>query len=114
MIRRPARSTLFPYTTLFRSLGALGFQSESRRPRHSTRANYQDTRARQVQALLQRSYDAADIGVEAVQFAVETANHGIAGANLAGQRVGVLQRVHDRLLVRHGDAETAKLAPAIP
>src|SRR3712207_7381915 len=24
MIRRPPRSTLFPYTTLFRSLGALG------------------------------------------------------------------------------------------
>src|SRR2546430_7198729 len=26
MIRRPPRSTLFPYTTLFRSLGILGFQ----------------------------------------------------------------------------------------
>src|SRR3989442_8984366 len=25
MIRRPPRSTLFPYTTLFRSLGALSF-----------------------------------------------------------------------------------------
>src|SRR5438445_7044769 len=25
MIRRPPRSTLFPYTTLFRSLAALGF-----------------------------------------------------------------------------------------
>src|SRR2546427_3419198 len=27
MIRRPPRSTLFPYTTLFRSLRALGFGS---------------------------------------------------------------------------------------
>src|SRR2546425_8709225 len=25
MIRRPPRSTLFPYTTLFRSLGGIGF-----------------------------------------------------------------------------------------
>src|SRR3712207_6924518 len=32
MIRRPPRSTLFPYTTLFRSLG--GFQEESHGPRH--------------------------------------------------------------------------------
>src|SRR2546430_11624823 len=31
MIRRPPRSTLFPYTTLFRSLGAL---IASRRPRN--------------------------------------------------------------------------------
>src|SRR2546429_9451518 len=28
MIRRPPRSTLFPYTTLFRSLGAVGVQIE--------------------------------------------------------------------------------------
>src|SRR5687768_17785899 len=26
MIRRPPRSTLFPYTTLFRSLGSIGFR----------------------------------------------------------------------------------------
>src|SRR2546429_2570898 len=28
MIRRPPRSTLFPYTTLFRSLGAVRFATE--------------------------------------------------------------------------------------
>src|SRR3712207_7633592 len=28
MIRRPPRSTLFPYTTLFRSVGAVGAESE--------------------------------------------------------------------------------------
>ena len=61
------------------------------RPRHSARANYQDTGASQMKALLQWSYDAADIGIEAVQFAVEAANHGIARADLAGQRVGILQ-----------------------
>src|ERR1035441_10216811 len=32
MIRRPPRSTLFPYTTLFRSPGALGFRSTHARP----------------------------------------------------------------------------------
>src|SRR2546428_8124739 len=33
MIRRPPRSTLFPYTTLFRSCGVLGWGSTSRAPR---------------------------------------------------------------------------------
>src|SRR2546422_6132083 len=32
MIRRPPRSTLFPYTTLFRSLRALAVSSASRLP----------------------------------------------------------------------------------
>src|SRR5436309_10684082 len=30
MIRRPPRSTLFPYTTLFRSAGSVGFPSKTR------------------------------------------------------------------------------------
>src|SRR2546427_8605987 len=33
MIRRPPRSTLFPYTTLFRSVAALGVDEEGR-PAH--------------------------------------------------------------------------------
>src|SRR2546425_9245160 len=33
MIRRPPRSTLFPYTTLFRSLGALGVWHLKQGPR---------------------------------------------------------------------------------
>src|SRR5258708_19287551 len=37
MIRRPPRSTLFPYTTLFRSLAAPAPQSTSRRSLHSAR-----------------------------------------------------------------------------
>src|SRR2546426_1813489 len=36
MIRRPPRSTLFPYTTLFRSRGSTGYGMEFQR------ANYQD------------------------------------------------------------------------
>src|SRR5260370_19193486 len=35
MIRRPPRSTLFPYTTLFRSLRALGCIPISKRHSHS-------------------------------------------------------------------------------
>src|SRR3712207_9037207 len=40
MIRRPPRSTLFPYTTLFRSLAAVGGVAQKgafrwRRPRHT-------------------------------------------------------------------------------
>src|SRR5256885_12993360 len=34
MIRRPPRSTLFPYTTLFRSLGIHGGHLLGRRPGH--------------------------------------------------------------------------------
>src|SRR3712207_7404484 len=37
MIRRPPRSTLFPYTTLFRSDRAPGTQGGSRRTRHDLR-----------------------------------------------------------------------------
>src|SRR2546426_4444495 len=34
MIRRPPRSTLFPYTTLFRSLSIVGFFATSVHPAH--------------------------------------------------------------------------------
>src|SRR5438034_7056685 len=54
MIRRPPRSTLFPYTTLFRSSSALAavllatavwlwWQSDKRRDRKSTRLNSSHT-----------------------------------------------------------------------
>src|SRR5947208_9181836 len=36
MLRRPPRSTLFPYTTLFRSLGAKPRRSHGGRPRPAT------------------------------------------------------------------------------
>src|SRR3712207_7372969 len=51
MIRRPPRSTLFPYTTLFRSLGCARRRSSARRrrgrgsgPRRPTRADRKSTR----------------------------------------------------------------------
>src|SRR5579884_4421881 len=37
MIRRPPRSTLFPYTTLFRSRAAAGRVAPARRPAHRRR-----------------------------------------------------------------------------
>src|SRR2546429_4761428 len=43
MIRRPPRSTLFPYTTLFRSLSSAGHQGEpsrAREKRHSSSADF--------------------------------------------------------------------------
>src|SRR5262245_65615647 len=40
MIRRPPRSTLFPYTTLFRSQNT--FAGESKRPTSSLRAGFED------------------------------------------------------------------------
>src|SRR3712207_8939415 len=38
MIRRPPRSTLFPYTTLFRSLGFLPADTRHAQPRYRVRA----------------------------------------------------------------------------
>src|SRR5256885_13733134 len=47
MIRRPPRSTLFPYTTLFRSLGWLAVVlSQLRLPTPSDQLNYMQAAAR--------------------------------------------------------------------
>src|SRR5438874_8097161 len=45
-IRRPPRSTLFPYTTLFRSRGARARRSRARAARHRTRYREASARAR--------------------------------------------------------------------
>src|SRR2546429_2028501 len=62
MIRRPPRSTLFPYTTLFRSLRAPRARSERRRA--------DDVRAGQLRALppqdLQRTLDHRRAGARGV------------------------------------------------
>src|SRR2546426_8706292 len=49
MIRRPPRSTLFPYTTLFRSLRLLEVQAKWREPHHS----FQDSRSERILRRLQ-------------------------------------------------------------
>src|SRR3712207_7208392 len=46
MIRRPPRSTLFPYTTLFRSLGRLGRRGRCRRLLAATRGGERNGRQR--------------------------------------------------------------------
>src|SRR2546422_7753031 len=46
MIRRPPRSTLFPYTTLFRSLGASGDLPRDRPARDFRRADRRPGRTR--------------------------------------------------------------------
>src|SRR3712207_8789075 len=40
MIRRPPRSTLFPYTTLFRSQRAVAVEAEGREPRQVERCRH--------------------------------------------------------------------------
>src|SRR2546422_3104435 len=54
MIRRPPRSTLFPYTTLFRSASGFGCQTdpvgEYRRPGDHPRACIADQRARPLRS----------------------------------------------------------------
>src|SRR3712207_8744749 len=42
MIRRPPRSTLFPYTTLFRSIGSRGGDLSRADPGHGERAEVPD------------------------------------------------------------------------
>src|SRR3712207_9414757 len=62
MIRRPPRSTLFPYTTLFRSGGGMRSGREKSRPTHThththarTRIPYQALSSARTQGRLQRS-----------------------------------------------------------
>src|SRR5256885_9643104 len=45
MIRRPPRSTLFPYTTLFRSVGAFGASGECPAARAYTAVNCRDRKS---------------------------------------------------------------------
>src|SRR3712207_6937464 len=59
MIRRPPRSTLFPYTTLFRSYGFVGFQTQSQYfDRNGTRvdADYRGYRQREWEVFWQDTW----------------------------------------------------------
>src|SRR2546429_4074764 len=51
MIRRPPRSTLFPYTTLFRSLIALGRSRKRRIPMRLVKGAYWDGEIKRAQQL---------------------------------------------------------------
>src|SRR3712207_9023913 len=54
MIRRPPRSTLFPYTTLFRSLGQ-GPRRDHRQERHPTRQDRVGPGRHEVDGVVVRS-----------------------------------------------------------
>src|SRR2546430_10371588 len=84
MIRRPPRSTLFPYTTLFRSLGAQA----------------RDELRRGVVALAQRQQD----------LAVERADGAGVAVRQVDAAVGHAQVVEDglELILRHQVAEDRK------
>src|SRR5256885_7148508 len=57
MIRRPPRSTLFPYTTLFRSLGRV--RLPARLPRLLSQQGHRRTRGRPARAAAERRRRAA-------------------------------------------------------
>src|SRR5581483_9543402 len=67
-------------------------------------AQNQHSGAGNVDALLQRAQHAGNVGVEAVELAVVGAHHGVAGADLGGERVGVVEVLEDLFLIRHGNA----------
>ena len=86
-------------------LGALVAQAEDGGASGSACAEHEHFGSAQRHALFQRADDAGDVGVEAVELAVLRAQDGVAGADLGGERIGLLQVRHDLLLERHGDAE---------
>ena len=69
-------------------------------------AEHEDFRVLQsAEAALERANHSRRVGVEAVELAVLGADDGVAGADLGGVRVGVVEIRKDGFLVRHGDAE---------
>src|SRR5579883_1166398 len=78
----------------FRAGAALRFRMKTSLPRSFQR----DT-------LLERTYDARRVRIEAVKLAVLRPHHGVAGADLGGVRIGIVEVFEDGFLVRHGDAK---------
>src|SRR2546427_7034884 len=64
MIRRPPRSTLFPYTTLFRSLGWKGPQSQRGDYRHRSEVETRLTDPDAALAILQRAGFAVTLRID--------------------------------------------------
>src|SRR3989449_8115211 len=83
MIRRPPRSTLFPYTTLFRSDGRLAFRLESAAP------------ADQIRERLRTTGD-----VESVTLPEEEERRAAAPAGAAGAPPEPLRGRHPRVAPR--------------
>ena len=53
--------------------------------------------------MLERTHDSGGIGVEAVQLTILRAHYRVAGADLGGVGIGVVEVTQDSLFVRHGD-----------
>src|SRR3712207_8686862 len=68
MMRRPPRSTLFPYTTLFRSLGVPGVEHGARR---EVELLARVLRERPAAVLLDHGLEAVDEGAQVVGAEVE-------------------------------------------
>src|SRR5256886_12230268 len=63
MIRRPPRSTLFPYTTLFRSLGGPGFRLDPPGVRDLDRRRDDDEKKREVRQVVAEAHKATGLGL---------------------------------------------------
>src|SRR5208283_2917204 len=82
------------------------FETEHRRAGCASSSDYQNAGAfERVQPAFQRPDDPGGVGVEAVKLAVLRANYRIAGADLGGVGVGIVQMRQDRLFVGHGHAD---------
>src|SRR5256885_11480836 len=96
MIRRPPRSTLFPYTTLFRSQGGLSAAALSGEPEHAAPA--------QDQVAVRDRMDRL-IAVPVVDGKAADLQHGVGGTLLRGS--GRLCPAHDgRQAQRRADVNT--------
>ena len=69
-------------------------------------AKDQDFGTSQLEAAFQRSNNPADIGIEAEEPAILSADDRIAGTDLLGDGIGLSQEGHDLLLERHGHGQT--------
>src|SRR5258706_6906625 len=93
MIRRPPRSTLFPYTTLFRSLVAVGGK------RTSARVNIvpcSETKKRGTERSEERFSRNAETDLEC-RLLLEEKTKGTPSASVCGNNVGI-RTCHCRLL----------------
>src|SRR6202140_4626230 len=75
------------------------------RPGRAAGTQHQHLRILNRKALLKRTNDSSNIGVETVELAILPADDGITRARLRRVRVGVIQMLQNGLLVGHGYAD---------
>src|SRR2546430_11365128 len=95
MIRRPPRSTLFPYTTLFRSSGVVVSCQASRSPKSVLRGDPQIVRAGGVERWLALSHKGSDVITNSGQRAVGVVQD-LGRRPRVGGSVAVLRKVGRR------------------